>query len=101
MEVLQGYRQRLGSEVSTIISSHLPFFVMIISVPTELNCFHKEAFSSSILTSSFEVLGAGSLGTGGGASSPGGRAVADTSQAAGYSGTWAAACRSAKTQLSV
>lgn len=60
--------------------SHLPFFVMIISVPTELNCFHKDAFSSSILTSSFCVLVGGSR-TGGGAS-----ILEGTSQAGGNSG---------------
>lgn len=46
-------------------ASYLPFFVMIISVPTEVNCFHKDEFSSSIFTSS--VLAAGSFKTGGGA----------------------------------
>lgn len=76
------------------MSPHLPFFVMIISVPTELNCFHKEEFSSSILMSSFGALAAGSLGIGAGASSRGGKALAGTSQALGYSGRWAGACRS-------
>lgn len=77
--------------------SHLPFFVMIISVPTELNCFHKDAFSSSIVTSSFGVLVVGSLGTGGGASSLWGTALAATSQAGGNNGMWAGACRSVGT----
>lgn len=80
--------------------SHLPFFVMIISVPTELNCFHKDAFSSSIFTSSFGVLVVGSLGTGGGASSLGGRALAAASQAGGNNGMWAEACRSVGTHKS-
>lgn len=70
---------------------------MIISVPTELNCFHKDAFSSSIFTSSFGALVAGSLGTGGGASNLGGSALAATSQVGGYNGMWAGACRSVGT----
>lgn len=68
------------------MSTYLPFFVMIISVPTELNCFHREEFSSSIFTSSFggaAPVAAGSLGTGGRGSSLGGGALAGTSQAAG------------------
>ena len=71
---------------------------MIISVPTVLNCFHRDAFSSSILTSSFGVLAAGSLGTGGGARSLWGRALVATSQAGGgYIGMWAGPCRSVGT----
>lgn len=89
-----------GVKGQCTIFSHLPFFVMIISVTTELNCFHKEAFSSSILTSSFGVLVAGSLGTGGGASSLGVRALAATSQVGGNNGMWAGACRSVGTHKS-
>lgn len=69
------------------LDSHLPFFVIIISVPTELNCFHKDTFSSSILTSSFGVLAAASLQMEEGATSLEGRAVADTSHGGGYNGT--------------
>lgn len=96
---IQKPQNQTDSEVKgqCIISAHLPFFVMIISVPTELNCFHKDAFSSSIFTSSFGVLVAGSLGTGGGASSLGGRALAAASQVGGYSGMWAGAWRSVAT----
>ena len=71
---------------------------MIISVPTELNCFHRDEFSSSILTSSFGVLVAGSLGIVGGASSLGGRALAAMSQAEGNSDMWAGASRSEEMQ---
>lgn len=66
--------------------SHLPFFVMIISVPTELNCFHREEFSSSIFTSSLWGLEAGSQGTEGGAS-----ILGAMSQVGGNSGMWAGA----------
>lgn len=78
------------------VRSYLPFLVMIISVPTELNCFHKEAFSRSILTSSFWGLAPGSLETAFGASILGGRALAATSQAEGSIGTCAGASRSKK-----
>lgn len=77
------------------MASHLPFFVMIISVPTELNCFHKDAFSSSIFTSPFVVLAAASLQMEEGATSLEGKALVDISQAGGNSGTGAGACRSA------
>lgn len=75
--------------------SYLPFFVIIISVPTELNCFHKEAFSSSTTTtSSLRVLAAASLETEEGAASLDGRFLLNTSSVGGYSGTGAGACRS-------
>lgn len=80
--------------LGTASGPHLPFFVMIISVPTELNCFHNDAFSSSILTSAFWVLAAASLETGEGATNLEGKALVDTSQVVGYSGTGAGACRS-------
>lgn len=70
---------------------------MIISVPTELNCFHREEFSNSICTSPFGVtapVAADSLGIGRGGSSLGGGALAGTSQAEGKSGKWLEACRS-------
>lgn len=76
------------------LSSYLPFFVIIISVPTELNCFHKEAFSSSTSTSSFGMLAAASLEMEEGATSLDGRALLNSSSVGGYSGTGAGACRS-------
>lgn len=92
---VKGQRSAGLHTLRSTFSSYLPFFVMIISVPTELNCFHSDAFSSSIFTSSFWVLAAaGSLGAGGGASSLGGRALAATSQAEGNNGMWAEASRS-------
>lgn len=88
---------RTYSMYTSTVISHLPFFVMIISVPTELNCFHKDEFSSSIFTSSFGVVVAASLETGaggGGASSLGGRALAAASHAGGNSGICTGASRS-------
>lgn len=76
------------------MASYLPFLVIIISVPTELNCFHKEAFSSSTFTSSFGVLAPASLEMEEGATSPDGRALLSTSSVGGNSGTGAGACRS-------
>lgn len=76
------------------MTSYRPFFVIIISVPTELNCFHKEAFSSSTSTLVFGVLAAASLEMEEGATSLDGRALLNTSSVGGYSGTGAVACRS-------
>ena len=59
---------------------HLPFLVMIISVPTALNCFHSDAFSSSIFTCSLPAV---SVGTGGGARALGGGALAAMLQEVG------------------
>lgn len=68
---------------SSLTLTHLPFLVIIISVPTELNCFHKCAFSSSTLTSLVGDLAAGLLGMAGGGSSLWGRALAAMSEAEG------------------
>ena len=65
---------------------------MIISVPMVLNCFHSDAFSSSILTLPCGVEGASwGAGAGGGGSRRGGRARAAASHEEGYRGTWAEA----------
>lgn len=76
------------------MTSYLPFFVIIISVPTELNCFHKEAFSSSTCTSSFGMPAAASLDMEEGAASLDGRVLLNTSLVGGDSGTGAGACQS-------
>lgn len=72
---------------------YLPFLVMIISVPTVLNCFHRDTFSSSIfiMSSDFPKL---SLFARGGGSRRGGRLRAAMSHVVGYRGTWAGGSRS-------
>lgn len=74
---------------------------MIISVPTELNCFHRDRFSSSIFTSPFETLLACSVGPGGWANSRGGRGLGATSHTVGNSGKWAGGWRSEWQKFSV
>lgn len=74
--------------------SYLPFFVIIISVPTELNCFHKEAFSSSTTTSSFGLMAAASVDMEEGANSLDGRTLLSTSSVGGYCIAGAEASRS-------
>lgn len=69
--------------------AHLPFLVTIISVPTVLNCFHSDAFSSSILTLSCGVPGVSAV-AGGGCSSRAGSPRAAMSHVVGYNGTCAA-----------
>lgn len=73
--------------------AHLPFLVTIISVPTVLNCFHRDAFSSSILTLSCGVPGVSAV-AGGGCSSRAGSPRAAMSHVVGYIGTCAAGSRS-------